>query len=156
VLLFSNHRAKRRTVWVTLLGWVLALLTGIVNACLMQPQGLRTPVSATSSVNHRSAERGMRPAQPLAVEHGDQDGRAAHVRDTTDAAKAGCLKFCDDESSTVANSKTAPTDLPGPVLVASVDWRAAVPIAAVATWQSVERPASQGPPLVIRFLRLTI
>lgn len=38
---------------------------------------------------------------------------------TTDAGKAGCLKFCDDESSTVAKGKTAQTDVPGAVVVAS-------------------------------------
>jgi len=96
----------------------------------------------------------MRATQALHVEHGD--GRAVQAGDTTDAAKAGCLKFCADESSTVTNGKATQPDLPGPVLVASVDWNRAVSTAAVARWQPVERPTSQGPPLVIRFLRLTI
>jgi len=152
---FSHHRAKRRTVWVTLAAWMLALLAGIANACLLQPQGSHSPASVVSA-HDRSVVRSMHVAQAFHVEPGDQDGRALHAGDTTDAAQAACVKFCNDESSTVANGKTAQTDLPGPVLVASVDWRSAVPAAAVATWRLLERPTSQGPPLVIRFLRLTI
>ena len=150
-----HHRAKRRIVWVTLVGWVLAMLAGVANACLLQAQGSRAPASAALA-HDGSAERGLRAAQALHVKYGDLDRHATQAGDTADPGKAGCLKFCDDESSTVTNGKAAQTDLPGPVLLASVDWHPAVRTAAVATWQPVERPTSQGPPLVIRFLRLTI
>lgn len=95
--------------------------------------------------------------QALRVEYSHHEGQAAHDSPTTDAGKAGCLKFCDDESSTFAKSKTAQTDLLGPVVVASVEWRSTVPKATATMWRSAGRPApSQGPPLVIRFMRLTI
>ena len=147
-----HRRHLRRTVWVTLLAWVLALLAGIANACQLQPHGPVAPASAAST--HDSSTE--HPTRALHVEHGRHDGHVEHEGSSTDAAKAGCLKFCNDESSTVAKGKTAQADLPGPVVVASVAWRSAVPTATVAMWRSAERPASQGPPLVIRFLRLTI
>jgi hypothetical protein len=155
MLVFSHHRVKRRTIWLILVAWALALVAGVVNACLLQPQQLRAPASAASA-HDLSVVRGMRIPGAFHVEHGDRADRAGGADGTMDAAQAGCVKFCNDESSTVTNAKTAQTDLPGPMLIASIDWRSTVPAAAVATWRSVERPVSQGPPLVIRFLRLTI
>ena len=73
-----------------------------------------------------------------------------------DGGKAGRLKFCADESSAQARSKASDADLPGPILVASDYWRMATPVAAVAHWQPLERPASVGPPLFLRLLRLMI
>ena len=55
--------------------------------------------------------------------------------------QGGCLKFCDDEFSTIAKGETAQTDVPGAVVVASVDWHAGVPTATVAMW-AVGRAAS--------------
>jgi hypothetical protein len=150
---FHRHHL-RRTVWVTLLAWGLALLAGI-NACQVQPRAPRATASAASP-RDGSADRGMHPTQSRHVEHGHQVGHPEHDGPATDAAKAGCLKFYDDESSTVAKGKLAQPDVPGPVVAARVDWRSAVPAVTVATWRLVERPASQGPLLFIRFLRLTI
>ncbi len=72
------------------------------------------------------------------------------------AGQAGCLKFCADESSVVAKSKTAQPDLPGLAFMISSPWRSATLVASAAPWRSLERPASHGPPLAIRLLRLTI
>jgi hypothetical protein len=90
------------------------------------------------------------------VEPGDHDSRAGHTGDTTDAGQATCLKFCDDESSTVAKSNTAQTDLSTLAVASRTNWYAVVPAITVAMHRSVEQSVSQGPPLVIRFLRLTI
>ena len=152
-----HRRHLHRTIWVMLLAWVLALLAGIANACQLETHAPVAPATATST-RDRSTQRGVHAAQSLQVEHGHHDGHSEHDGSTTDAAKNGCLKFCDDESSTVVNGKTPQTDLPGPVVFASVEWHSAMPTAAagVAMWRPIERPASQGPPLVIRFLRLTI
>jgi hypothetical protein len=40
--------------------------------------------------------------------------------------------------------------------MASAPWLPAVQVAAAAQWWPVERPASVGPPLFLRLLRLTI
>ena len=44
----------------------------------------------------------------------------------------------------------------GPILLASDCWPLATAITAAAPWQPLERPASAGPPLFLRLLRLTI
>lgn len=153
---FFHQRAKRRIVWATLLGWVLALLAGVANACLLQvDHDFRIPASAASA-HERPAGRDMNAALPFHVEHANQDGAALNAGHPMDAAKAGCLKFCDDESSSVAKVETLQLDLPGPVLLARFDWQTALPVATVAIRRLAERPASHGPPLVIRLLRLTI
>ena len=144
MLILPFHRRRLQgTVWVTLLAWSLALLAGMVNACQIQPHGagLAAPVASTQWPH---------------VGYGRDDGHAEHDAPTSDPGKAGCFKFCDDESSTVAKGTTAQPDLPGAALMSSLHWRSATSAATAATWRPVERPASRGPPLVIRFLRLTI
>lgn len=134
--LYFQRCHLRRSAGLTLLAWVLALLTGMVNACQVQPHGAGTQVSVVSTQG-----------EPAGA--GGPDGQA-----NTD--KPACLKFCDDESSTVVKGETAKTDLPGIVKGASIDWPPAMPTATVATWRSVVQQAAQGPPLFIRFLHLTI
>ncbi|MDQ2988748.1 MAG: hypothetical protein M3R60_06560, partial [Pseudomonadota bacterium] len=73
-----------------------------------------------------------------------------------DTAKAGCIKFCADESSAVIKSKAAHPDVLGPIYMSGVQWQLAAPLAAASQWLPAERPASVGPPLFIRLLRLTI
>jgi hypothetical protein len=86
-----HRRHLRRTVWVTLLAWVLALLARMANACQLQPHAPGALASAAST-HDGSTERGMHPTQALYVEHGHHDGHAEHDGPTTDAGKAGCLK----------------------------------------------------------------
>jgi hypothetical protein len=155
MLAFFHQRAKRRIVWATLVAWVLALLAGVANACLLQDHDFRIPAPAASA-HEGVLGRDMNAAIPFHVEHGNQDGAPLNVDDSRDAAKAVCVKFCDDESSTIAKVQTLQLDLPGPLLLARIDWQTELPVATVAMRRVAERPASQGPPLVIRFLRLTI
>lgn len=154
--LHFTRRQLRHIACVAFLAWVFALVSGVANACLLQTA---EPGAATFSVaagaqtagsdvsvapwahdagparHHADSERG----DP--VEHGD---------------KAVCLKFCADESSALATSKASQADLSGPVLLAGAPWSPAVQVAAAAQCQAVERPASVGPPLFLRLLRLTI
>ena len=149
-----QRRHLRSTAVLTLMAWVLALLAGIVNACQLQTY---TPGTLTPGVSARGdfAERGLHAGPALHVEEADHDVAGGH-EGQSDTGKAGCLKFCDDESSTVATAKTSQTDLVGMVTVASVDWLAAMPTATGAPRRQVERPVSHGPPLYIRCLRLTV
>lgn len=86
------------------------------------------------------------------ADHDADSGRGEPVQH---GGEAVCLKFCADESSALAKSKASQADLPGPVL-AGAPWSPAVQVAAAAQWRPVERPASVGPPLFLRLLRLTI
>lgn len=146
------RRFLRRTVWVTLVAWVLVWGAGVANACQLPTHG---PGVATvvASLHDRSIEVGMRPMPAPHTESRHHDGHAAPAGP---ANNAGCCKFCKDASSTVVKSNPVQADVLGPALVTSVAWPAAVRTASVAMWWPTARPASQGPPLVVRLLRLTI
>lgn len=149
-----QRRHLRSTAVLTLLAWVLALLAGMVNACQLQTY---TPGTHTSvvSAHDRSGESGAHAEQALYGNDGNHSAVGGH-EGQSDIGKAGCLKFCAEESSTVAKGETAQPDLLGIVTVASIDWQPEMPFATATPWRSVDQPVSQGPPLFIRFLRLTI
>ena len=155
VSLHFQRRHLRRTAVLTLIAWVLALVGGIVNACQLQTHA---PGSyASPGPSHReAAEQAMHAGHVLPGEEDAQGVDGGPGRHDADSAKAACLKFCNDESSTVAKHEAAQSDLPGMLAVASIDWQPETSAAAVTAWRSVERPGSRGPPLFIRFLRLTI
>lgn len=155
VSLHFQRRHLRRTAVLTLIAWVLALFGGIVNACQLQTHAPGSVASPESSQRH-AAEQAMHAGHALPGEEGAHDVSAGPGRHDADSAKSACLKFCNDESSTVAKHEAAQTDLPGMLAVASIDWQPETSTVTVTTWRSVERPGSRGPPLFIRFLRLTI
>lgn len=154
--LHFTRKQLRRTACVALLAWVFASLSGVANACLIQPAAHGAAPSglskgdpiARAAAGVATWEREVEPAH----HHADDEGG----NPAKDGGKAGCLKFCADESSALTKSEASHADLPGPVLAASVHWKLAMAVAAVAPWPPVERPATVGPPLFLRLLRLTI
>ncbi|MBA4177726.1 MAG: hypothetical protein C0505_14395 [Leptothrix sp. (in: Bacteria)] len=145
----SFHRRRlQRIVGLTLVGWVFALASGVVNACLSAPEP--TPRSGL--------------AQQISV---GKAARDAHVSDTGHAAAASsphdrsatsdsCRKFCDDKTSALPKSLSSPADLPASLVVAFIDWPLDVlGVSAAALWLRWQT-AAQGPPLVIRLQRLTL
>ncbi len=156
----SDRRQLHNTACVTLLAWVLALMSGVVNACLLQPHGQTAPASSIVTSSLGFAGVGVIELTVAHVEHSRHDlhqaPQADHDAANEDAGKAGCLKFCADESSTLAKGKFTPVDLPNPVVVAVGEWPSVALLPIGTLRRSAERPASPGPPLVIRLLRLTI
>ena len=150
-----SRRQLRRTACVTLLAWVMALLSGVVNACLLQPHGQTAPASSIATPSPEFADAGLIESTVARVEHSHHDSHQEPQGDH-DAGKAGCLKFCADESSSLAKGKFTQADLPNPALVAVVEWPSLALLPMDTLRRSAERPASPGPPLVIRLLRLTI
>jgi len=151
-----TRRQMRRTAYVTLFAWLFALLSGAVNACLIQPSATdpaRSNVLLVDPTVGKVAGQGQAIRQIESAQHHAHDEHAGPV---DDPAPVGCLKFCADESSAVTKSKAATADLPGPSFVSRLDWQPASPVADVVSWRSVDQPASQGTPLFIRLLRLTI
>lgn len=125
----------RRTAAVALVAWVLALVSGLANACLLESGALDA-----SPLNF--AQRGELPIE--------------HTHDRAEDAPAACLKFCADEASALAKSKASPADSAVPVPLASMHWQLPTRLATQLPWQAVERPALDGPPLFLRLLHLTI
>jgi hypothetical protein len=143
----SHSRASRHTAWLMLVAWLFALTTGVVNACVLGGASAPTPRFVADLPPAHSA---------AAVTERHEDGPAAHHDRERNQASDSCLKFCDDESSALPKGSTPLLD-PGVVFVAAVQWHVAVvAIANVATSLWLQRPIVQGPPLVIRLLRLTL
>lgn len=149
-----NRRQLRHIAYMTLFAWTLALLSGVLNACLVQPDrhgelgSLASHAGSAAAGVTLPATRQLQQVYQQSEDEGDELG--------TDSAKAGCLKICADESSAVTKSNAPEVDVVGPLFAANVPWRLAEPVADANHWPLAERPASIGPPLFIRFLRLTI
>ncbi|MBK6862645.1 MAG: hypothetical protein IPG91_03285 [Ideonella sp.] len=149
MLTLSFHRChRRRTAWVTLLAWVLALMAGMVNACQLQTRDAARPGPANVDLHDSGV-------------HADPASHAGHVVQdrgvpASDAGKAGCLKFCDEGASTLAKGQVGHDELAAPVVVAILERRVALTAPSAAFKRATSRPRAHGPPLVIRFLHLTL
>lgn len=149
MLTLSFHRChRRRTAWVTLLAWVLALMAGMVNACQLQTRDAARPGPAKVGLH----DRGVHAAQASHAGHVVQDRGVP----APDAGKAGCLDFCDDGASTLAKGQVGHDELAAPVVVAILERRVALTAPSAAFEHATSRPRAHGPPLVIRFLHLTL
>lgn len=142
-----TRRQLRHTACVTLFAWVFALLSGVANACLIQLNphaafGIQPRSGTVASDNEHATKH---------VHHQGED-----VGEGDDPAKAGCLKFCADESSAVVKGKALHADALVSLHLLGVVWQPMAPVVASSEWNPVERPASAGPPLFIRLRRLTI
>ena len=128
----NSTRRLQRLVWLTLLAWSFALASGIANACVM-------------SLSARATGESGPPAQ-----------MHAHEQEPGSAGQDPCLKFCDGESSAIAKSTTSAADMGAALVDAQLERRLAVPPLQADPGAPPQPPRAQGPPLVIRFLRLTL
>lgn len=131
-LLLPRH-CLRRLVWATLVAWLFALSVGVLNACVLTPRvsdGHGLVAGGDSSI----------------AQHGHDDANA----------KTSCLKFCADESSALSKTQGSAPDLGVPLLLVLSAWQPIVPVIAIGTRRLFDSPMPHGPPLVIRFLRLTL
>ena len=155
----TSARRLRHIVWLTLMAWLLALSAGVVNACVL---GL--PDAAVSGVE--SDDR-REPAwhgssaflpKPDALAEFHEHWTTAHGQDDhgQDIGKDPCRKFCSDESTALPKAKSCDSDLIV-VPVADASWHFAS-AATMSVSSGVIRGAAHlaWPPLVIRFLRLTL
>lgn len=146
--LFSNLRAKRRTVYMVLLVWLFALASGWANACLLQGRdthwhGPSDGASLTAQLAHVS---------PVHV------GLHADHAENSDPGKRACLKVCDGGSQSVIkwSSSADLTDAAMAPLPVTHVWP--VPLATPARntdWLALPAP-SPGVPLRTRFARLAL
>ncbi len=149
-----TRRQLRHTACVALFAWMFGLLSGVANACLTQPNaqaGLGSISSQADPAGEGTVGLVTRQVEQTRHHGADEDDGVGHH-----SAEEACLKFCADESSAVTKSRAPQADVAVSVLVVSVQWLSAAPVAAAPDWAPLERPASVGPPLFIRLLRLTI
>lgn len=142
--LFFDPRSSRTTVATVLFVWVLVFGTGVARACL----------NHESAAPHDHAE--LRKAVPATLLQAP--GGVAALLDTVPEREA-CPHPAALNQSAVVKNRTAVSAVPDVIVVSSEPWRwrgaaapdrsASLPVDAVAC-----EPC--GPPLFLRFLRLTI
>jgi hypothetical protein len=157
----SSSRRLRQLVWLTLLAWSFALASGVVNACLLIVAG--PIIDGSPPPVHGEAATQGRPDDVAVGLHSAAGGEAGvanlvqYEHQQGSSGKDTCLKFCDDESSAVVKSTSLGVDLAmAMALVESGVRRMAAPVENIGADWLPEQPRAQGPPLVIRFLRLTL
>ena len=152
---FGRQRL-RRTAWATLVIWVLALAAGVANACALTPMGTAGRAMSQAGIVAHDPHSGA----PTRAGHASLDDPVGVVQyghgHGQDSGKVSCLKFCDEESSAIAKVKLPVVDLGVSLLTVVEPWNSNAAAGGSGLRRSLERPGSQGPPLVIRFLRLTL
>jgi hypothetical protein len=150
-----HRRRLRHIVWVSLAAWLFALTAGVVNACMLTPQD-SVGHGVSGAPPHQSAAHAEDAGGTGVAGHGDHGGPVSNPGPQPDAGKDGCLKFCDDESSALSKSAATTLDPGVPLLAAIEAWSPIVSTVSLGTRLPLGRPGAQGPPLVIRFLRLIL
>jgi hypothetical protein len=143
---FFDTRTKRRATFVVLLVWLFALASGVANACLPQARTSQGPTAA-HSLAPGDAHEGF----------GGQARAAAHDHADMAAAKASCVKACDDGSRSLLKQPggVAFTD-PGLAPFVALAWSAAAPVVVVLDRAGDLRPLSSGPPVRALYSRLAL
>lgn len=120
----------------------------MANACLLETPDKHSHVAAGQhSSTHRAHADHALVGDTVAI---DDDG-------DSDAAKESCLKACDDASNAPVKLQTG-IDLTDPGLAPLIvsAWNAAPPIAPVSSrFEDLQVPGA-GPPLRLRYSRLTL
>jgi hypothetical protein len=123
-----------------LLVWVLALLTTIVNACIVVPHGQTAGLAVDATVAHHC------------------QGEAGPESPVHAAAKSACAKFCDEDASGATSALRVADSLGSAGLALLPTWALAVQ-AAQEPQRLIHTDDGTMPPSVpvaIAFLRLTL
>jgi hypothetical protein len=137
--MFGSRQRLRTIAGHMLLVWVLALLSTVVNACVVLPPG-QAVSDAAGAVAHHCHEA------------------AAPDTNLPPAAKSACAKFCDEDASSAPSSQRLASDAGSlglalwPTLALAVQ-AALEPLRVTGTGPGGLPPAV---PVTIAFLRLTL
>lgn len=150
---FFSHRTIRFTATMVLLVWLLALGTGFANACLVQEDHARH-----GHLSHQDADLPQTMLHGVADKHASTGGHSEGLAHDTQSENETCQNFCAIEQSGLIKQPDPASAHPDTVLMSAAMWRLmpasaghAVPMAA-----APDVPGWCGPPIFIRFLRLTI
>ena len=143
--LFSNTFAQRKAVVLVLLAWLFALASGVANACLLEAPATHAHVVAAATVGeHVSA--GM----------AGHSGAVADDGDETPAAKAPCLKVCDESSNALATQLSKAQADMGLAPLVRLLWLVAVADRVAPSKTGDPGPAATRLPLRLRYSRLAL
>lgn len=123
--------------------WLLALGTGIANACLVQADHARH-----GHLGHRDADVASMTVTGLDAMADDHGTSADHL---------ACQNFCAaGQTGVVKQPDDAPTHLDSALVLVSRWWVASLPIERAFPMPALDDPSRTEPSVFIRFLRLTI
>lgn len=148
-----NRRIKRICAQVMLLVWLFALSSGVVNACLVEVRGTHShPRAIVGAAGEHEEE--ITAGHRVVVHDVDAGIGQSH------AAKAPCLKVCDEAPPSPIQARSAPQgDLDGPDLVPALPgaWSMPPSLEGFGTRSSaLARTAPPGLPSRVRFSRLAL
>lgn len=164
----ASTSTKRRICGVMVLVWLFAVLSSAVNACVLsepdQKEGLHhASFEVLTAVGHDHADQADDDHDgDHGVVHGDHDHALpsdwTHASEHShhDEGAAGCHKFCKDESATLTKNKNLESPSFSLALINTGSQLPPIAQAPMRAQRVQERPQAQGPPLVIRFLRLAL
>jgi len=143
---FSHTRTQRKIAFAMLLVWLIAIASGVANACLLEsPDAHRHAATAEHSEPHHGAERVGHAATTA-----DQDSDSR-------ISKAPCLKVCDDGSRAVLKQNLGIDHAdPGPAPLLTVLWTATVPVTPTLGGLGDLWVPPDGLPFRVRYSRLTL
>jgi hypothetical protein len=173
----ASSSTKRRISGVMVLVWLFAVLSSAVNACVLSESDRghgvqRVALEVLAEMGHghdhaaeaadddhaHSDDHGVTQASghgdhdhPMPTDWASASGHSHH-----DEGTAGCHKFCKDESATLTKNKNLESPNFSLALVNSGGLPPPFTQTPMRVQRVQERPQAQGPPLVIRFLRLTL
>lgn len=142
---FSNNFTTRKAVAMVLLAWLFALASGVANACLLETPATHAHVVAAAS-------SGARVSAAMA----GHTGAVADDGDKSSAARASCLKVCDESSNALATQPGRAQADTGSVPLVSVLWPVAVADRAAPSPTSAPEPVAPELPLRVRYSRLAL
>ena len=146
--LLPSVTPRRRTAFAMLLVWAFALVSGMVNACVLDAHG--------SHPHDPNAHKSEIHEFPAALFDSHSEGKLSHD-DEPDVAKEECLKVCEDGSQTlVKQSYSADLTDPGLAPFVAAVWPVATLVQSAPCWLSNLQPPSSGPPLRVRLSRLAL
>ena len=145
---FSHPRSKRNTAFVVLLVWLFAVASGIANACVLKTHGDHAQVITSEPFEAAHAHNAPASHTPDAD---DRDG------DELDISKAPCLKVCDDDTQLLITQQTS-LDLgdPGSAFLVSVLWTSVIAVVTIPRQRDCLQATAHGPPIRVRYSRLTL
>jgi len=147
-----NVSFRRNIALRVLLVWLLALASGMANACLLELRETHSHAAATAT-----ATVSFDPAQTPAIVPGHAGAVADRKATGQPHPKAPCLKVCDDGSRAFPSlvSTVAHID-PGPALRVQLIWSTVAPDVLALRQIDDPQPATPELPIRVRFSRLAI
>ena len=144
---FSSPFAKRSVSFLVLLVWVLAMASGVVNACLVEARGAHGHLTAAGGFQE-AATPGMSAGRPRAVADHDDDANSS---------KASCLKACDDVAQSLPKQDlTAAQADPGPAALVWILWTVTTAVVLPHHRTDPVQPCVPERPIRIRYTRLAL